>query len=222
MQIKFLQQNKAEELVLFFTGWGHSANTLSGIDLEEFDVLVAYNYTSKKADERLFQIIDSYKKTHLLAWSLGVFVANEYLQNISLTSAKAICGSPFPISNQYGIPEKVFAKTVENITLESFKKFTNRMCANEQAKKHYEQCLPQRVFNEQKKELLFLNQWIKETQEIKNCYSSAVISTDDKIFPLENMQRVWQKQLPQDKIKTITSAHFPFYLYKTISELIHL
>lgn len=220
MQIKFLQQNKKEKLVLFFTGWGHCANTLSGIHLEDFDVMVVYNYTSRKADEQLYKIINTYKKVHLLAWSLGVFVANEYLPNISLTSAKAICGSLYPISDEYGIPEKIFKKTVENITSESFEKFTNRMCENAEAKKHYEQCLPQRVFNEQKEELLFLNDWIKETNNQNNCYSEVVISANDRIFPYENTQRAWLKFLPKSKIKIIESAHFPFYLYKTISELI--
>lgn len=222
MRIKFLQQKKGQELVLFFTGWGHCGNTLSGIDLEDFDVLVVYNYQSKEADKTLYEIIESYAKVHLLAWSLGVFVANEYLQNTSLASAKAICGSLYPISDEYGIPEKIFQKTVKNITLENFKKFTNRMCENVEAKKHYEQCLPQRVFNEQKEELLFLNTWIKETNNKNNCYSEVVISANDRIFPMENIQRAWLKFLPKSKIKIIESTHFPFYLYKTISELIFL
>lgn len=222
MRLQFLQKDKSKELILFFTGWGHCPNTLSQINLENYDVLVAYDYRNTSQNNEINEIIKSYSKTYLLAWSLGVFVANQLLQTAKLTRAIAINGSITPINNNTGIPKIIFTKTLQTLTPDSFKKFTNRMCSNTQAKNYYKLCQPKRTFEDQKQELEHINNWLSGDYTTKNIFDFAYISTNDTIFTIQNMKNAWSNLLKTDCIKIMETPHFPFYLYKNISEIITL
>ncbi len=222
MQIEFINKQKSNKLLLFFTGWGHCPNTLSQIKTTGFDVAVAFDYRQKPNPTDLQKIINLYDEVHLLAWSFGVFVANEVLQGVKLHSSIAINGSISPISNDKGIPIRIFNKTLQTITPENLQKFNLRMCNNNEAQAYYSKCKPNRTFAEQKQELQFLKDWATNTPTDTNIFQSAYISSNDKIFTPQNLQNAWEQLLPKSKIKIMEAPHFPFYLHNDILEILNL
>ena len=103
----FHDQNK---LRIFFSGWGMCPE---GNRLEsDCDLLLISNYT----DLTPLPDLSAYQEIEIIAWSLGVYHAAKllsYSQDLPVSHSIAINGTLEPISEQFGIPPKIFSGTLE-------------------------------------------------------------------------------------------------------------
>ena len=137
---------------------------------------------------------------HLVAWSLGVWVATRlWAGHRSFTTATALNGTPFPMHDTLGIPTAIFEGTLHHISEEGMRRFNRRMCGD---KETFNQILPEKLES--------------ADPRISAFWDQAILSTEDKIFPATNLRNYWQGRCPIQEIK---APHLPFYHYQSWNEL---
>lgn len=217
MKIDKLINTSQSKLLLFFAGWSASPGSFRHLEAtEDTDLWICYDYRDLTFDEDL----STYREIRLVAWSLGVWVASVVFREKewSFTDAIAINGTTCPIHDRQGIPEAIFKGTLENITEEGMHRFNRRMCGRKEILQAYEQT-PARPLKEIREELQYLYQQITGNVPITGTsffWTSAFISSADRIFPIENLRTFWQGRCP---VTEIEAPHYLFYLWKQWNEL---
>lgn len=241
MKIKKQTYSRARQLLICFTGWSASPELFCLInpegEKEETDLWICYDYRDLSFPEDLHTINpDKYETVRIVAWSLGVWVAEQVLALQPavfwsfVKSAVAINGTGRPIDDLYGIPEAVFEGTLQHLTPDGVQRFVRRMCGNRTVLTTY-LATPLRPLDEISEELLFLYREIKCASEKKTAvktkakdsdlpvpfpWTGAILSADDRIFPIENLRRYWRQRCP---VREIEAPHYPFYRWKQWNEI---
>lgn len=220
MKIHKQVQESSDKLLLFFAGWSARPELFTRLKAEEgTDVMVCFDYRDTDFGEDLSR----YNEIHLIAWSMGVRMAELAVGwQYSFASATAINGTPCPIDDSYGIPEKIFRGTLDNLTTDGLRRFNRRMCGNREILSQYEASAT-RPLNEVKDELQHIYDLCHKqaTRKPGNEASSiawtrAIIGSDDYIFPTANQRNYWHGRCP---LTEIIAPHYPFNLWKQWNEL---
>lgn len=207
------QQRK---LLVYFSGWGTPISIAKSLELSnDFDLLICYDYRNLHLE---FDF-SGYQEIYVVAWSLGVWVAERVLQAISLTYAVAINGTGMPRDDRFGIPTAVFDGTLSSLSEENLAKFERRMCGKI-ALENYRLLPEQRDFTELKQELAYLSECItQDTRTGLLVWQKAIIGNKDKIIPTQNQLEYWQNQ-PQTNIQLMDAEHYLFDHFSSWQELI--
>lgn len=257
----------ARQLLICFAGWSASPELFCGMkmqrDKEKTDLWICYDYRDLGFPEDICipenvcfpensEKINpnTYEAIHIVAWSLGVWVAEQVVAQQPeifrslIKNAVAINGTGRPIDDLYGIPEAIFEGTLQHLTPEGIHRFVRRLCGNPTVLREYVQT-PPRPLDEIREELLFLHREIKRRSAEKTKESTkdktdqpresqaegkekasdppaalpwteAIVSSDDRIFPPDNLRRYWRERCP---IQEIEAPHYPFYRWKQWNEL---
>ncbi len=219
MKIEWLHKSENEKCILFMNGWGCDAIPFQSMNSKEFDVLMCYDYRDiliPKGVERLFE---NYQEVHLIAWSLGVYVANmTFFKWKDLFASKiAVNGTLQAIDNLNGIPPAVFQGTINGLNSRTIDKFWLRMCGGKIGYDLFKKQLPQRGINEQKEELTILQEVIQNHFVDWNIFDSVLLGNNDLIFPFENLKNAWSEQ--ENVIILESAPHFCFYSWDSWDDL---
>ena len=231
MQHYWLNHEKNDELILFFTGWGFDENPFKHLDCGNYDVLMFYDYhgselaTTLELATMLPESFDlQYKKTHLIAWSMGVFIA----RHLKVNGKKvAINGTTLPMHNEFGIPVKIFELTMKHAAAGLQGKFYKNVFGADYER--YLQTPVMRSVENRVAELESLHQLIHgastnctfpycdlcDAPRDTKCYDVAFIGTGDKIIPPKNQLAFWG-----EKANLLETGHFPFYREQRIYQWI--
>lgn len=216
MQLYKRQKEGNDSLVLFFNGWGMDEKCISHISSDDMDVMVFFDY---RGDISLPSIeIEKYKNIYVVAWSMGVWVANQLISDLpcKVDRKVALCGSPFPVHDDYGIPEKVFDLTVKGLERAGTEKFFRRMLVGLDGTSFQK---PERELTEQIEELnnLKIKSLTLESKDVE--WDRVVVGMNDKIFPTSNVIRYWEEKLPVVKSD---SPHYPFNEYNCWEKILNI
>lgn len=217
MQYFWLNKKNNNNLIVFFCGWSFDSKPFEMLDCESNDVLVIFDYTTIE----VFNIdLSEYKSKQLVTWSMGVYVAyylREYLPDFDLKIA--INGTPIPVDDEFGIPQKTFDLTLKYVDTGLKGKFQQNLFKNSSDFELYLKNPVQRSIQNRTNELVSLNSFIKEHNiEYKQFYDCAMISDTDKIIPTRNQIRCWEKfDVPY---VVLNNGHFPFFEFKSWKEII--
>lgn len=206
MRLTNISKNNNPNLILFFNGWGMDDRTIAHIDHSKYDVVMFNEYHDFSFDAR---ILDGYNQIFIVAWSLGVWVANKIMQtyNLKINKTIAINGTLQPIDNQNGISIGVFQGTIDNWNESNRTRFQMRMFKSRQIFSENINKLPIRTISEQKEELIALQTAIvSQTIEYAN-WDKVYCGTDDLIFVNTNQKNAWQNRT---QLIEIEMSHFPF------------
>lgn len=219
MKIEWLHQSKKDKCIVFMNGWGCDANPFEAMESNEYDVLMCYDYRDLLLPKEIERLFENYQEVHLIAWSLGVFVGNLLFYKWSnlFTSTLAINGSVQAIDNLKGIPAAVFQGTIDGLNEKSIEKFWLRMCGGKDNFELFKNRLPKRNIDEQKEELIVLQEVIQNHYMDWNVYQTAIIGSKDLIFPFENLLKGWSEQ--KNLIQKEDMPHFCFYDWNTWDDL---
>lgn len=198
--------NENNKLIIFFNGWGMDEKIVSHLDCEDYDVVVLYDYNDLEFNTEVLNL-SQYTEKHVVAWSMGVMVATLFNNLGEISSSTAICGTPFAIDNEYGIPERIYNLTIRGFSETSSKKFMERMFIE----KPDMETFSNRTFDSKLSELKKMLEY-KPNKEFQ--YTKAIIGSDDKIIPTKNQLNFWKNPT------IINSGHCPFMLYKKWAELL--
>ncbi|MDH6343000.1 biotin synthesis protein BioG [Parabacteroides sp. PFB2-12] len=209
-------------LLLFFSGWSASPRLFDPIQAAaDQDVWIVYDYRDMQWEGEL----SGYERIDLLAWSMGVGVVEQLFaqgifSGIKFNSATAINGTPYPVHDNYGIPEAIFRGTLDHLNEEGLRRFNRRMCGSREVLAAYE-AVPPRPLEEVREELAALytrfNQQEMESSSFP--WQKAVISSHDLIFPTSNQEAWWQSRVP---VVHIEGSHYPFHIFNCWKEILDL
>ncbi len=216
MKTAFIGQ-QGSNLILYFAGWGTPPSAVAHLQIPpNFDLLICYDYQ----DLQLEFDFSCYQEIYLVAWSMGVWVAEQVLQNqkVAIHKAVAINGTPKPNDDQFGIPSAIFQGTLDHLNATTRNKFERRMCQSREVLAQYQQLPDYRPLENVQQELKYLDQQIKQRPTTTFLWHQAWIATQDHIFPVANQQAYWQSHCP---VKTIEAGHYAFPYFQQWQQLWH-
>lgn len=224
MQYHWLNKQNNNKLIIFFGGWSFDYKPFGFLECDDFDVLMIYDYNfiSHCEQSEAIQLINKikYNQIYLIAWSMGVFAA--YLLKDKLpefTQKIAINGTPYPVHNEYGIPEKPFLLTLRHARTGLEGKFYQNIFNDAKEFERYNLSPVERTIDNRESELKSLYEKIKTTDiKYENFYDKALISNYDKIIPAKNQVNFWTSA--DTPIITLESGHFPYYNFKNWKEIL--
>ena len=217
MKIKKFQQGEGRRLCLLLNGWSAPPELFADWAVPAgADFWVAYDYRDLIFPEPL----QAFEEVHLVAWSLGVWVATAlWGEQASFASAIAINGTPFPIHAEWGIPPAVFEGTLQHLDADGQRRFERRMCGDRVTLQRYQQ-LPARLIEERAEELQALYAAIQakpiDESVAASFWDKALVCTDDRIFTAGNQLAYWNGKAT---VEEITASHVPFYQPRFQQEL---
>ena len=131
----FLRKDNSPCLLLIFGGWGSWPGLFSEYSFPDgYDVMLCYDYRSSGFNKDL---LAGYGHVRIVAWSMGVKVASIIMSgavlapSVSCADSIAVNGTMFPVDDSRGIPENVFAGTLERMGAPVLEKFLRRMCGKD-------------------------------------------------------------------------------------------
>ena len=216
MQYHWLNKQKNEKLIIFFSGWSFDYHAFERLDCRDYDVFAVYDYTEIAEPKEDFS---GYKQIFLISWSMGVFSAWRLRNSLpDFVKKIAINGTSYPIDDKFGIPEKIFNLTLKNFNQEVLSKFQKNMFSEETEYKEFLASAQKNECEKCKKELLELESEIKACKETySDFYDCSIISRRDKIFPYKNQVQFWEKRA---KIVFLSGGHFPFVQFKSWNDIL--
>lgn len=209
MKVHEVQKGEGKTLTLVFDGWGVSPELFDSVSFpSDTDVWVLHDY----CDLEMPPVPESFAEVHVVAWSLGVWVATFLRHSLgNVTSSVAICGTPFPVHQDWGIPPAIFLGTLNNVTADGLRRFDRRMCRDKAVLERYRELSSVSIARKED-ELAFLYKKIVssdfEPEEVSGFWQKAVIAMSDCIFPVANQQAYWQGRA--EVIET-DAPHLPFF-----------
>lgn len=217
MRHHWLHHNNKKKLIVFFCGWGQDPKPFAPLGTENYDVLMLYNYQSIALPVDIKSISVAYESCELIAWSMGVMLANIVCADISeiFSHKLAISGSLSPVDDQFGIPPKQYIGTMKLFSEKVRDAFFQNMNLDAEIINTFNRNKPERSVEDQKKELEFLFSTARKYGHESNIFEKALICGRDRIFPVENLMAFWG-----EKAEKIDPPHFLFYKFKSWDELI--
>ena len=192
------------------------------------DLLTLYDYRILELSDDLADLPwDSYEAVTIVAWSLGVWAAEQVVPHWSILPTKqrliAVAGSPYPMHDQWGIPKQIFVGTLEGLTDENRQRFNRRMCGGKRYKQLYD-ILSERPTTELRDELqavydsLATPKASESTPHTRLAWDLAIIGERDQIFPAKNLSTLW-KAVNVPTLLLPDGYHYLFDLWQSWSEL---
>lgn len=211
MQHLWLNKKENKNLIVFFNGWGMNDTPIKHLKTDGFDILALFDYRTLDFDFSKFDF-SKYEKKYLICWSMGVYAANLFYEELKDFDKKvAINGTAKIIDDNFGIPKKVYKVTAKFLNESSLDKFIKNMF---QGGKLNPNITITRSLEELRDELISI-QNIEIKKELK--FDKALISTLDRIVPTKNQIAFWSDRA---KIEEIESTHCPFEIYNFWQDLL--
>jgi biotin synthesis protein BioG len=210
MKSEWLIKSDSRNLILFFAGWGMDPRPFRHLTSDESNVLMFFDY--RDGDVALDGICRcSYDSINLIAWSLGVVVAELICSKHQLKPDRslAINGTPYPAHDEFGIPEKIFDGTCDTLSEKNLQNFYRRMCGTPKNLEQFLAVAPSRSIEDITEELCVLRNLLPPADTI---FKKALVSQDDRIVPPANQLKFWNKL--GVSTTEITGAH---YLFNSLS-----
>lgn len=187
----FLKKENNRKLILFFAGWGADQNLFNMPVAKGYDYLLCFDYKVLDFD---YNSIAEYESIRLIAWSMGVWAASMTFMDkeFNWENKIAINGTMTPVNDTEGIPTAVFKGTLEGFSAVTLAKFRRRMCGNAEGVKTFLAHTPCRSLEDLHEELAEVYKQVTSEAPPIFKWDLAVISTNDKIFPANNLRNAWK------------------------------
>lgn len=221
MKSKWLIKNNHKKLIIFFNGWGLDENIVSHLKADNYDVLMFYDYEDLEIPKDLLEEIQCYSEKNIIAWSFGVWACSEVVDVFaSLSSMIALNGTPLPVDNNFGIPEKIFDLTLSGLSEKTYPKFFQKMFIDFENK--FNEGLSNRDIKNKKQELgQIKKQALRQKNQEKNqCFNKIFVGMQDKIFPLKNQLKYWEVIGLRKNIIKFDSGHCLFNLFDSWDKIV--
>ena len=210
MQKHWLIKNNNPSIIIFALGWAADHHAVEHIQPQGYDILCLYDYRTTESLTHS-DILKKYDKRYLFAWSFGVWAAEQIFQNTKFTKAVALCGTPYPVNDRYGIPEKIMSVTLRGIMAMGTERFNKR--AYGESCERLAQFPETRTMEEKYNELQTLARMSLQPYAPTIEWDKAIIATRDVIFPKQNVENYWQ-----DKGIEMDIPHYPFEKSTIVTE----
>ncbi|EAK0366408.1 TPA: DUF452 family protein [Campylobacter jejuni] len=203
MKYEFLCKNPdSKKLIVAFGGFASHPSHFSHLKSDK-NVILFYDYENFDLNFN-FKAFD---ELFLIAFSMGVCVANRLLKELNFKQKIAINGTNLGIDKSKGIHPTIFKKTLQNFKLEHFK---------EALFKERKSLAKDFIFKDEKAlkiELEKLFDFALTKQEENLLWDKVYSSKEDEIFPPNALKNSFKNLIFLDE------SHFAFFDFKTWDEI---
>lgn len=204
MEVRWLRQDNAAEVIVVFGGWAVGPEVFSHLAGEQ-DVLFVSDYRDLTSD---LPDLGAYSRVSLLAWSFGVAAYGHWQQGRAdpFVRKVAVNGSLTPVNRDSGIPPVAMQKTIETLSPEAYQLFLTRVFGARQPVAEIDVAA-------RRQEL----QAVQARGAAPDPgFDQIWVSARDKIFPAANLARAWAGKT----VHSCEAAHMPFDRFSTWEELL--
>jgi len=186
-------QDRRDELVIFFSGWGMDRAATKLIDFGDRDVAQCYDYRELSWPGDIRSYATRYSKIHLVAWSMGVAFAARMCEELTdLFALKLAAGGSIPgIDDAYGIQVDAYQATIDGMTEKGRSRFHRRITEDRQLQATLDDTNG-RSLEDVQEELVAIRDHLAAQPQAESFFDVALIGGRDRIFPPENLQNYWQ------------------------------
>lgn len=184
-------------MAVFVLGWASDARFVEHIRPQGYDILAVYDFRTIETVR-----LPEYREKYLFAWSFGVWAAEHIFAGESFDKAVALCGSPFPSDDRYGLGRRRIKLTIKGLPagMDAFYRAS--------LSEYYERfadTLPVRTAETNREELEALAKMSAEPYIPAIEWDAAVIGERDLIFPPANLKKFWGERASVRNL-----PHYPF------------
>jgi pimeloyl-[acyl-carrier protein] methyl ester esterase len=218
MQSAWLHRNNQRQCILFFSGWGMDPAPFRRLPAAHHDLCMLYDYRHLHPVD--LEPFAGYERLHLIAWSMGVWVAAHLMadQAASFASATAIGGTLIPVDKQCGLPPDSFAAMIDTFDQDVLDTFYRNMFDDEEQLARFLANRPQRDLSELRDEMVAFRAAFFQNGPGIDIFNRKLVTSRDRIFSGRNQMRAWGK----GSCVTVNWPHFPFYGLADWQELISI
>lgn len=216
MQTTWMHRNHHRECIVFFSGWGMDPAPFRSLPAGDRDLYMVYDY--RELEPLALDPLAGYDRLHLIAWSMGVWVAAHLLVDRAdaFASRTALGGTLAPVDKQRGIPPERYAAMVDDFNQETLDGFYRNMFDSEDQLTRFLANRPQRGLDELHAEMVAFRHWFHQYGEAGDLFTQKIITSRDRIFSGRNQLRAWGKDCG-----TVRNwPHFPFSLLADWQDLL--
>lgn len=188
---------------------------LPAVDL---DLYMVYDYRQLAPID--LDPLAGYERLHLIAWSMGVWVAAHLLgdQATAFATRTALGGTLAPVDKQRGIPPESYAAMAEGFNQEILDGFYRNMFDDQDQLARFLDNRPQRDLAELRAEMVAFRHWFEQYGPAQDLFTDTIVTSRDRIFSGRNQLRAWGK----DRSTVRNWPHFPFALLADWRDLLPL
>ncbi len=207
MQTVWLHRNNHRECILLFSGWGMDPAPFRFLPAAHHDLCLFSDY--RQLHPVSLDTFAGYERLHLVAWSMGVWVAGHLLadQAASFASCTAIGGTLAPIDKQRGIPPDSYAAMLDHFSQEVLDTFYRNMFDEEDQLTRFLATRPKRDLYDLRDEMTAFRDAFLSSGPGRDIYTQKIITSRDRIFSGRNQMRAWGKGSGM----VHNWPHFPFF-----------
>lgn len=200
MNRTWLAHNHERDVVIFMLGWASTPNAVLHLHPPGCDVLAIYNYTEGIEPLHPEDFAD-YRRIYLVAWSFGVWVAEQCCRELPLHRAIALNGTPYPTDERYGMRLRATLRAMQAA-----------VAGGHALPRDPDRAEPPGPFSEptpteKLSELTHLAEWSRRDSGAYLQWHAAYIADRDEIFPPGRMRTYWQSVGLGTEF---SSYHYPF------------
>ncbi|MGQ9619872.1 MAG: pimeloyl-ACP methyl esterase BioG family protein [Bacteroidales bacterium] len=219
MKTYIRRREKNKELVVLYGGWGTDENAFVPLCNDDFDFILFYNYSANEA--LVLPETKAYSRIILIGWSMGVWAA-QYISaktGINPDLKIAVNGTPLPADDNYDISLQALEGTLNNLSEKNIMKFYLRMFGGKKILLENQDRIPQRSVKSLQDELRWLYNRMMEISEEKFKWDFAVISENDRVFPVRAQKLYWANQ-KETKTILLPMSHYIFHNWPNFADFI--
>lgn len=191
MKTAFVSQQGARRLILVFAGWAMDDAPFRHLRRPGYDIAIVWDY--RDLCPLTADFVAAYDEVCIIAWSLGVYAASVTTDAIApkITRRVAVNGTLWPVDEDRGIPEAIFAGTLNGLDERNLLKFYRRVAGSRSQYDIFAATMPQRDIPELADELRVFLELPVHTRIDKDDWDVAIIGAKDAIFPPTNQRNAW-------------------------------
>lgn len=229
MKIKQITTPHSAKALLYFGGWGSTPESVGHLSLPDgTDYFAFYDYREVSPEE--LPPLERYEEIAVVGWSMGVWAISVLREHLpDRARLIAVCGTPYPMHDEWGIPDEIFRATLTNLDEMNRERFNRRMCGGRSLTALYNS-FASRSTEDLREELtsVFEHQSFRlagiasryAPDKAPSPFHQAWIAEKDLIVPTPNQVRYWSHVGVDAKIIEGV-GHYPFLSFRSWNELIY-
>ena len=216
MQTAWLQRANLPHCLLFFSGWGMDPEPFRFLPARSCDVFLVHDYRQLQPLD--LEPLAGYRQCHLLAWSMGVWVAAHLLGDRAgaFVSRTALAGTLNPIDAGRGLPPDSYAAMVDTFGPEVLATFYANMFDDPTQIGRFLASRPRRPMDELREEMAAFRAAVLAAAPVRDIYTKKIVTSRDRIFTGRNQLRAWGR----DTATVHAWPHFPFFQFVDWQDLL--